>query len=506
MSFGKPKRPYTPPHELPGALWRRSTKSSWQPLSVALGVGIGAILGILAMLLIGRSPNLDAPSPTLTPGESTFALLAPTDSAQTALNPTPIAPPASPTPTDQDQDGISDAQDNCPSMANPSQLDSDNDGIGDECDDDDLDTVFNMLDNCPSAPNPDQADDDGDGIGNLCDTSFDLRGINLLSDVTPPLVLGSLSNSALISLSFEGEASQGALIFNASIGYWVDANGECAGNGNNSLTLNGNLTNLRYCAPDTSTSTEVELTVRELNNQNAVTGRGGALKLALRQEALSLSLARAEVLNQASEDPANAPSRCYFSEPVGRDALLLEEVSLPFVLRLGSNSEASYRYQARLSIPSGEVYLARQEGNACELLTALDPLTRTATFDILSQESYTLFLVPSNSAEETLNALEIALPRTSISPVRVDILPLLIPTTAITARNERGERATSLGIGERAKIVGIGGTGSGQWAEIQLDGQTSTLWLNIGQLGGSYRLLGNLNAAPQIDLPASLGA
>jgi len=60
---------------------------------------------------------------------------------------------------DSDRDGIDDAIDNCPSVANPDQSDLDADGVGDACDD------------CPvvSDPLPVQADFDGDGIGDACD-------------------------------------------------------------------------------------------------------------------------------------------------------------------------------------------------------------------------------------------------------------------------------------------------------------------------------------------------
>lgn len=97
-----------------------------------------------------------------------------------------------PTATDKDGDGVGDAQDNCPTIFNPirpmdndKQVDGDGDGIGDACDKcpldpgesctppnaDDLDDdgVINALDNCPELANADQADDDKDGKGNACD-------------------------------------------------------------------------------------------------------------------------------------------------------------------------------------------------------------------------------------------------------------------------------------------------------------------------------------------------
>lgn len=66
---------------------------------------------------------------------------------------------------DRDGDGISDAQDNCPTISNQNQSDNDGDGVGDVCD------------NCPDLPNPDQSDIDGNGIGNACDAVLgDLDG------------------------------------------------------------------------------------------------------------------------------------------------------------------------------------------------------------------------------------------------------------------------------------------------------------------------------------------
>jgi len=58
---------------------------------------------------------------------------------------------------DQDEDGLCETEDNCPSSFNPEQLDLDEDGLGDACD------------NCPSDPNLGQEDEDSDGVGDACD-------------------------------------------------------------------------------------------------------------------------------------------------------------------------------------------------------------------------------------------------------------------------------------------------------------------------------------------------
>ena len=59
---------------------------------------------------------------------------------------------------DFDEDGVPDAQDNCPETSNSNQENNDNDSFGDACD------------NCPNIDNEDQTDVDGDGIGDACDT------------------------------------------------------------------------------------------------------------------------------------------------------------------------------------------------------------------------------------------------------------------------------------------------------------------------------------------------
>ncbi|MES2153939.1 MAG: FG-GAP-like repeat-containing protein [bacterium] len=97
--------------------------------------------------------------------------------------------------TDNDNDGIEEAADNCPSISNHDQTDSDHDGIGDACETDapappqpgpepvipnesqpgdwDSDGIIDRADDCPDIPNRDQADLDRDGVGDACDTDVD---------------------------------------------------------------------------------------------------------------------------------------------------------------------------------------------------------------------------------------------------------------------------------------------------------------------------------------------
>ena len=80
---------------------------------------------------------------------------------------------------DDDGDGLVNAFDNCPRVANADQIDNNRDKKGDACDDFDVDGVKNGLDNCPTVVNSLQKDDDGDGIGNACDTDFEADGCSV---------------------------------------------------------------------------------------------------------------------------------------------------------------------------------------------------------------------------------------------------------------------------------------------------------------------------------------
>ena len=91
---------------------------------------------------------------------------------------------------DTDSDGITEAQDNCPTASNPAQQDTDADGTGDACDPDrDNDGVPDTTDNCSRASNPDQADTDADGSGDACDpledTDADDDGVRDAADNCP---------------------------------------------------------------------------------------------------------------------------------------------------------------------------------------------------------------------------------------------------------------------------------------------------------------------------------
>ena len=69
-------------------------------------------------------------------------------------------------PADEDQDGVADADDNCPSDANADQADEDTDGVGDVCD------------NCPAVSNADQAAGDTDGLGDACDNCPNIDNVD----------------------------------------------------------------------------------------------------------------------------------------------------------------------------------------------------------------------------------------------------------------------------------------------------------------------------------------
>lgn len=102
---------------------------------------------------------------------------------------------------DRDEDGILDADDNCPAFYNPGQEDDNNNGIGNACEqpDTDGDGIIDTIDNCPLTPNPNQLDTDSDGSGDACDVDDDNDG---LSDIDEDTVY--LTNPLLADTDADG--------------------------------------------------------------------------------------------------------------------------------------------------------------------------------------------------------------------------------------------------------------------------------------------------------------
>ena len=109
---------------------------------------------------------------------------------------------------DDDNDGVLDADDNCPLLFNPDQSDNDNDGEGNACDDDDdNDGVLDIEDNCPLTYNPTQDDRDNDGIGDACDTIE----INVSEAISPN---GDGVNDTWMIYNIEHHANNKVYVYN----------------------------------------------------------------------------------------------------------------------------------------------------------------------------------------------------------------------------------------------------------------------------------------------------
>jgi hypothetical protein len=86
---------------------------------------------------------------------------------------------------DTDGDGVLNAADNCPGVANASQADMNGNGIGDACEDSDGDGSMDAADNCPLVANANQADANNNGIGDACEGDYDGDGVSDATDNCP---------------------------------------------------------------------------------------------------------------------------------------------------------------------------------------------------------------------------------------------------------------------------------------------------------------------------------
>lgn len=489
-----PKRPYVPPKELPGALWNAQTtptngRNVWLIVAVACLVTAGLTLGIVSLLMGGGGQVAVA-----------LGVISPTPSATPTVTPTPTITPT-PLPPDSDGDGIPDDQDNCPNTFNPNQFDRDGDGVGDNCDDSDSDGILDALDNCPNVPNADQTDTDGDGIGDACDDTLSLSGYTFTPD-KPSVFLGTVDNAVRLALTHDSPRTA-RLEYVVSEGGFTLVGDDCGGRTSPFMATNADA--VQYCPPIRSVSRLVTIIARELGDNDRPNQRGGTLQLTLNEEPLELSLSLVDALNVAPDAVAQA-SRCVFNDLVGSAAVRLEEVAIPFTAQLKGSANGDTRaYPVTLNTPSGGVYVARGTGGGCTLLTALDPLPPTANFTMEANASYTLFYVPADEELRDLSVTLAVVGREEQTAV-LTLQPILIASIALNVRDSELNVAYRMEASQRAYVSGIGGVGNGRWARIRRDGETNDYWLNIGQLGGSYRVIGDVNLAESITLPNRFGS
>ena len=157
-------------------------------------------------------------------------------------------------PSDSDQDGIPDADDNCLIAANPAQTDTDGDQSGDACDaDDDDDGVLDSTDNCVLLDNPSQINTDGDAQGDACDTDDDDDGI---PDVTDNCAL--IDNSS--QTNTDGDAQGDACDTDDDDDGIPDATDNCTLIGNSSQTNTDGDTQGDACDADDDNDTIADVT------------------------------------------------------------------------------------------------------------------------------------------------------------------------------------------------------------------------------------------------------
>lgn len=111
---------------------------------------------------------------------------------------------------DVDGDGVRNAIDNCPKIANANQDDEDRDAIGDACEDEDDDEVNvdidddgirNIADNCPTIANTNQLDEDENDIGDACEDDDDNDNKASTKKITRPPTFGDMKSCSEVNLA-----------------------------------------------------------------------------------------------------------------------------------------------------------------------------------------------------------------------------------------------------------------------------------------------------------------
>lgn len=138
---------------------------------------------------------------------------------------------------DLDKDGVLNAADNCPTIANATQHDEDLDAVGDVCD------------NCPHVANKPQANADADGVGDVCDPRPVTAGdkISLFLGFDQPLPAGvttvggvwmkSATGDTYQQTSTDPDVTAALLIEGIRDGFTMEVGGKVQGISNNFVWL-----------------------------------------------------------------------------------------------------------------------------------------------------------------------------------------------------------------------------------------------------------------------------
>jgi len=141
-------------------------------LAAMLGVAALGLLAVIGQTTTSAGPEEPKPTETAKPTDEPK----PTEEPKATETPKP----------DADSDGITDAKDNCPDVANPDQEDVDKDKIGDACDDDSDDDGIPNKDEEDGGTNPKDDDTDGDNCGDYPEDK-QLLGDKIATDPKNPL-------------------------------------------------------------------------------------------------------------------------------------------------------------------------------------------------------------------------------------------------------------------------------------------------------------------------------